>query len=162
MAYLLDANVLISAKRDHYRFATFPCFWDFLLTCVADGVVLSVASVKRELEDTQDELSQWVVDACPGSMFAVPDGSTGVAMTRLATWTMSPERLYTPEARSEFLAAADSVLVAHALAHGHVVVTHETPQPLAKRRVKIPDACNGLGVPWVGCYQMLQDIGARF
>lgn len=83
MAYLLDANVLITAKNDHYRFATFP-------------------------------------------------------------------------------SVADYWLVAYALEHDHTVVTHEKPAPNAKHRVKIPDFCGALGVPWVGPFEMLERLGASF
>ncbi len=162
MAYLLDANVLIAAKRDHYRFSTFPCFWSYIEKRAADGTLTSVAAVRRELVDKKDELSTWVADMCPAGLFEDPDGATGVAMSRLATWVMSPSRIYTPAARAQFLAVADSVIVAHSLAHNHTVVTLEKPEPNSKKRVKIPDACMAMGVPWVSCYQMLEDLGARF
>lgn len=162
MAYLLDANVLIAAKRDHYRFSTFPCFWDYLLQRAGDGTLRSVVPVRRELENLEDELSQWVASHCPGEMFESPDGATGVAMSQVAQWTMAPERLFVLAARDRFLAVADSVLVAHAMAHGHTIVTLEKPEPLSKRKVKIPDACNALGVRWIDSYGMLEEIGARF
>jgi hypothetical protein len=162
MAYLLDANVLITAKRDHYRFATFPCFWDYLLHRAADTTLRSIDPVRQELMIKQDELSHWVASACPDAMFEVPDGATGVALTKLGIWTMDPRRPYSPAARAEFLRVPDSVLVAHALAHGHIVVTHEKPAPTAVNKVKIPDACNAIGVRWIDPYALLQEIGARF
>lgn len=162
MPYLLDSNVLITAKRDHYRFATFPCFWDYLLQRAGDGTLRSVDPVRQELIDKQDDLSQWVADACPDTMFEVPDGATGVALRKLSIWTMDPQRSYSQAARAEFLGVADSALVAHALAHGHTVVTHEKPAPQAVAKVKIPDACNALGVRWIDPFGLLEEIGARF
>ena len=52
-------------------------------------------------------------------------------------------------------------LVAQAQAVGHTVVTHEVPSA-SKRRVKIPDACIGLGIKCVTPYQMLRTERARF
>ncbi|MDQ8163600.1 MAG: DUF4411 family protein [Gemmatimonadota bacterium] len=162
MTYLLDANVLITAKRDHYRFATFPCYWDYVLQRAGDGTLCSVDPVRQELIEKQDDLSQWVTDSCPDTMFETPDGATGVALTKLGIWTMAPERPYSQAARAEFLGVADSVLVAHALAHEHTVVTHEKPAPQAIHKIKIPDACRALGVRCIDPYRLLEEIGARF
>ena len=52
-------------------------------------------------------------------------------------------------------------LVAHALAHGHTVVTHELPSPSIKK-IKIPNACIGLGVKCMTPYEMLRVERARF
>jgi len=43
---------------------------------------------------------------------------------------------YEPSAVSEFQRVADSWIVAHALANGWVVVTHEKSAPRSKRRIK--------------------------
>jgi len=52
--------------------------------------------------------------------------------------------------------------VSQALSLGYTVVTHEEPAPLGKKRIKIPDACNAAGVPWMPPWLMLRDEGARF
>jgi len=51
--------------------------------------------------------------------------------------------------------------VAHALAHGDTVVTHEVPSNSLKK-IKIPDACISLGVRCVAPYAMLRLERARF
>ena len=53
---------------------------------------------------------------------------------------------FRPEAIAEFAQVADAFLVATAAAKGYTLVTNETSDPLCRRRVKIPDACNALGV----------------
>lgn len=52
---------------------------------------------------------------------------------------------YEAAAVSTFLQVADFYLIAHALANGVVVVTHEGPANSVKR-IKIPNACIGLDV----------------
>jgi hypothetical protein len=52
-------------------------------------------------------------------------------------------------------------LIAHALAGNHVVVTHELPGN-SPRRVKIPDACAGLGIRFMTPFAMLRTERARF
>ena len=68
---------------------------------------------------------------------------------------------YEPAAVNTFLQIADYYLVAHALAHGHTVVTHEVASPSTKK-IKIPNACIGLGIKCVTPYEMLRHERARF
>jgi len=68
---------------------------------------------------------------------------------------------YEPSAISTFLAVADYYLVAHALAGGHTVVTHEVPSASTKK-IKIPDACIGLHIKCLTPYEMLRIERARF
>ncbi len=39
MTYLLDANVFIAAKNNHYGFDFCPAFWDCLDTASASGTL---------------------------------------------------------------------------------------------------------------------------
>ncbi len=57
MAYLLDANVFIQAKRLHYSFDFCPAFWDWLDRTDAEGRVFSIERVSIELDSGSDELS---------------------------------------------------------------------------------------------------------
>ena len=68
---------------------------------------------------------------------------------------------YEPSAVSEFQRVADSWIVAHALANGWVVVTHEKSAPRSKRRIKIPDACAGVGVTCASPFEMLRSESMR-
>ena len=68
---------------------------------------------------------------------------------------------YDPAAVNIFLQVADYYLVAHAHATGHIVVTHEKPSASLKK-IKIPDACIGLGVKCMTPYEMLRAEHARF
>jgi len=160
MAYLLDSDVLIRAKRDHYRFGTFPCFWDWVRAKSDEGIVRSVVAIQQEVLNGGDELATWIRDL--NEMFLAPDEATANAARRLSAWAQGPARIYTPAALAEFFASGDYWLIAHASAHDFTVVTMELPAPLAQRRVKIPDACNGVGVAWVNPFEMLEREGASF
>ena len=78
---------------------------------------------------------------------------------RVSVW--ATEQHYEPAAINTFLQVADFYLVAHALADSHVVVTHEVPSDSAKR-IKIPNACIGLGITCMSPYEMLRRERARF
>ena len=93
-------------------------------------------------------------------MFLTVDAATVPSLQQLATWTAASD--YRQNAKEEFLASGDFQLIAYAHAHGHTVVTHELSEPAARRRVKIPDACIAMGVPYTNVFTMLRGEGAQF
>jgi len=81
------------------------------------------------------------------------------ALASVSTWVAG--RHYEPAAVNTFLQVADYYLVAHALAFGHTVVTHEVPSTSTKR-IKIPEPCIGLGIKCMTPFEMLRRERARF
>ncbi|OGA21084.1 MAG: hypothetical protein A3I01_08135 [Betaproteobacteria bacterium RIFCSPLOWO2_02_FULL_65_24] len=158
MAYLLDANVFIQAKNLHYGFDFCPAFWDWLIRRNAAGDVFSIEKVSDELVAGADDLSEWA-DALGAGFFLKPDKAVLPALTKVSTWANAQH--YEPAAVSTFLQVADYWLVAHALAHGHAVVTHEIPAETL-RKIKIPNACVALGIRCVTPFEMLRRERARF
>lgn len=158
MTYLLDANVFIQAKNLHYGFDFCPAFWDWLLKANAGGGLLSIEKVGDELLAGTDELAEWALQQGEG-FFVPPDSSVIPALTTVSTWATTQG--YEPAAVATFLQVADYWLVAHALAHGFTIVTHEVPAETA-RKIKIPNACLGLGIHFVTPYEMLRREHARF
>lgn len=158
MAYLLDANVFIQAKNLHYGLDFCPAFWEWLVKANAEGRAFSIEKVGDEIEAGADELAAWATARGAG-FFLRPDAPLLPALVSVSNWaTMQP---YDPAAVSTFLQVADYYLVAHALAHGHTVVTHEVPAP-SRKRIKIPNACIDLGVKCMTPYEMLRVERARF
>jgi len=160
MPYLLDADVFIRAKNDHYSFDLVPAFWDWLDRANGDGLVHSVQRIREELIAGEDDLAQWA-SVRRGEFFLAPDQVTVAAIAEVTAWVTGQER-FTQAAKATFLDSADLYLIAHALAHDCTVVTHERPEPLARARVKIPDACHGVDVPFVTPYEMLRREHVRF
>jgi len=158
MAYLLDANVFIQAKNLHYGFDFCPAFWDWLLVENRGGRVFSIEKVGDELEAGADELSGWATTQGAG-FFLPPAAAILPALAGVSAWVTGQG--YEAAAVSTFLQVADYYLVAHALAHADTVVTHEVPTD-SIRKVKIPNACIGLGVKCVTPFAMLRNEQARF
>lgn len=151
--YLVDANVLIEAKNRYYAFDIAPGFWNWLDHAHAYSLARSIDAVKQELLAGADELADWA-KAHPG-FFRPLDQATTAQFRDLSTWANSGQ--YTPAAINAFASnAADYLLVAHARAHGHTLVTHERSQPNAKKRVLIPDACLAMGVEFADTFTMLR------
>lgn len=155
MTYLLDANVFIQAKNLHYGLDFCPAFWDWLVTQNDVGKVYSIEQVG---EAGDDELVDWA--KARGAGFFLPADKKLVAeLPKVSAWATSQK--YEPAAISTFLQVADYYLVAHALAHKHVVVTHEVASGSTKK-IKIPNACIGLGIKFMTPYAMLRHERARF
>lgn len=158
MAYLLDANVFMSAKNLHYGMDFCPAFWDWLVRKHENGRVFSVEKVGDEIQAGNDELSEWA--AARGLEFFVrPDAAVFPALAQVSEWATSQS--YEEAAVNTFLQVADYYLVAQALAGDHTVVTQEVPAA-STRKIKIPDACIGLGIKCMSPFQMLRKERARF
>lgn len=158
MAYLLDANVFIQAKNLYYGLDFCPAFWDWLVERNAAGQVFSIERVGDEIEAGADELAAWAADRGSG-FFLRPDAAILSTLPKVSTWVTRQH--YEPAAMNTFLLVADYYLVAHALAHGHIVVTHEKPSTSTKK-IKIPEPCIGLGIKCVTPFEMLRRERARF
>ena len=158
MSYLLDANVFMAANNLHYGLDFCPAFWDWLIRENANQNVFSIEKVGDEIEAGGDELSEWAKDVGV-SLFLKPDADVLSGMGRVSQWVT--ENGYTPAAVNTFLQVADYWLIAHALAHGHTVVTHEKPAD-TPHKVKIPNVCVGLGIKVMTPFEMLRYEQARF
>ena len=156
--YLLDSNVFIQAKNLHYGFDFCPAFWSWLETSNATGKVASIEKVADELYAGEDELSSWA-EARGRAFFLPADDAVVPAFGEVSSWANG--QAYEPAAISTFLQVADYWLVAHAKAHAYTVVTHEVPADTA-RKIKIPNACIGLGLTCISPYEMLRRERARF
>jgi Domain of unknown function (DUF4411) len=167
MAYLIDADVLIEAKDRYYGFDFCPGFWDWLRQQNAAGNVFSVYKVGDEIISGNDDLSVWA--KAQGAAFFLPaDAATAAAMATVSATVLAMRagnQPYQPAALAKFFAAADYYLIAHALAHGHTVVTNETGhahgQQPSVNRLKIPNVCAALGVKCSLVFKMLSDCGSK-
>lgn len=160
MFYLLDSDVLIQAKNTYYAFDICPGFWEFLERERDNGEIRSIRQVRGELEAGNDDLAAWA--RLQGNRFFL-DPTPGLtrAMQQVSQWVMTEP--FTEAAKREFLARADTFLVAHALAEDDTVVTNEVPnQPGQFGKVKIPTACDAVGVPHDRLLNVLRRRGAMF
>ena len=158
MAYLLDSDVFIRAKNDHYGFDFCPAFWDWLERASSNGTVSSVDAVYQELIGGDDALARWVKDH--RSMFLPVTADELPHIAGINRWANDSTH-YEAAAKAEFASAADSFLIGHALSGNHTVVTHERIGD-SRRKIKIPNAAIANGVKVVSPFQMLRTERARF
>ena len=158
MPYLLDANVFIQAKNLHYGLDFCPAFWDWLVENNARQKVFSIEKVWDEIQAGNDELSEWADKQGP-EFFLKPDSVMLSALGDVSSW--ATDQGYDPAAVNTFFQVADYYLWAVAIAHKYTIVTHEIASPSTKK-IKIPNACIGLGIKCVTPYEMLRRERARF
>ena len=158
MTYLLDANVFMSASRLHYGFDFCPAFWEWLVESNSAGLVFSIDKVQGEIQAGADELADWS-DERGQEFFLRPDEEVLTTLTKVSAWCTGQQ--HEPAAINTFLSGADYYLVAHALAHENVVVTHEKPAN-SRKRIKIPNVCIALGITCMTPFEMLRRERARF
>jgi len=131
---------------------------DWLIATNESQQVFSIEKVGDETEAGNDELADWATQRGSG-FFLKPDATMLPALGTISQWATGQS--YEPAAVSTFLQGADYYLVAHALAHGHTVVTHEVASASTKK-IKIPDACISNGVKCMNRFEMLRRERARF
>ena len=155
--HLVDANVLIEAKNRYYAFDIAPGFWAWLEQGHRTGKLISIDAVRDELVQGDDELAEWARGR--RDFFLPIDQLTVQRFRPLSDWARHQN--YRQSALNEFSSdRVDFLLIAHAIGHGDTVITNEQPSPQAQKRVKIPDACAGMGVATADIFTVLRETGA--
>jgi hypothetical protein len=157
--YLIDANVFIQAKNFHYRFGFCQAFWQWLFEGHDAGLIFSIAKVRQELNDGNDDdpVKQWA-NQLPDTFFIADthDNKVMQAYGQVMQWNVGNDH-YRQQAKDEFARfdKADAFLIAAAKAHGFTIVTHELGRPESKRRVLIPDAADAFNIKSIMIYDLL-------
>lgn len=160
MVYLVDSNVLITAKNSYYGFDICPGFWDWILSAHASGRLFSNKHVYRELSAGDDDLASWIANTLPSSFWIGRDQGTAPHLASLAQWCANAN--YTDAARAQFLDnSADYYLVAQAKQLDFGLITHEIPS-ISRKRVKIPDAARAVSARVANPFDVLTREGAVF
>ncbi len=157
MTYLFDTNIFIRSKNE-MPMDIWPTFWTKLAEMIQAGHIYSSESVKDEIAIGRDELSEWVNNNAPDNFYMPLDLDILVKYHDTQVWAQSITT-YSEAAKLTFAQVADAYLIATAAARGMTLVTYETPDSSCRRRVKIPDACNALGVRYCDLNTVLKELG---
>jgi hypothetical protein len=162
--YVVDSDVLITAKNLYYAFDICPGFWKSLVDRYRDGRVFSIDRVRNELlagRKTED-LVKWVEKDLPESFFLSVDTVEVIdAYTQIMLWVQRNPK-YMDFAKAKHATGADGWLVAYAKIHGTIVVTNEQPAPDSRREIKLPDVCAQFGVTYKNTFCMLRELAVQF
>lgn len=162
--YVVDTNFFIQAHRFYYPLDVVPSFWEKVKDLAHRRKIVSIDKVKREIYCNNDGLTDWCKENLPDTFFA---DSTAVIehYAKVSAWANSKKQ-YTSGALSNFLStdAADAWIVAYGLAlpNERTIVTYEKSAPDARKRIKIPEPCNDLGLAFVDTISMLRALKESF
>jgi hypothetical protein len=162
--YIIDSDVLITAKNAYYAFDICPGFWDSLLAHHQADRVHSLDRIRQELlvGRDDDELVQWMKNIVPTEFFLSSQHVDVVtAYTEIMLWVQRNPQ-YSDNAKAKFATGADGWLVAYASVNGVAVVTNEQPRPEARSEIKLPDVCNQFGASWLHTFDMLRALRVSY
>ena len=162
--YVIDSDVLITAKNSYYAFDLCPGFWNNLLVQHQVGRAHSLDRNRLELLQGRDddELVKWVNDQVPGGFFLSTNQADVVTgYTDVMIWAQRNPQ-YFDSAKAKFATGADGWLVAYARVNGCVVVTLEESRPDSRNQIKLPDVCIQFGVPYENVFTMLRKLQVQF
>lgn len=156
--FCLDTNVLIQPWQKYYSPILCPDYWEILNQLGAQGTLFIPQAVFDEIAKSDDDLLDWLKSS------RIPvlkvDGSV----------TSQLQRIYQTNEKHKFLvdntkqrSLADPWVIAHALNENAIVVTKEEKvTAMNSNRIKIPNVCDNMGVPWMNDFQLVKELNIRF
>jgi len=153
VTYSFDTSGLMDGWRRHYPPDVFISLWERLDEMGERGEMFIMDQVRLELDVKDDDLSAWV----NARRHICRPLSNEIQESIEEILHLYPD-LVDPRALRDF---ADPFVIAGARVHNASVVTGEklTRPP---ERPKIPNVCDGLGVPWMGILEFMRRQGWTF
>lgn len=156
--YCLDANVLIQAWQKYYSPKYCPDYWEVLSHLGKQDKIFLPQLVHEEITRTDDELAKWLK-------------KSGIQKYQInESVTKQLKYIYDPNPIHKFLvdntkqrSLADPWVIAHAINENAVVVTKEEKiTAINSNRIKIPNVCDNMKVPWINDFQLIEELGIKF
>jgi hypothetical protein len=151
MTYSFDTSTFIEAWKRHYPRDLFPTIWEFLIQKAAEGIIFASALVKKELENQEDELYDFIRENLE-FIFTIPTEDEHAICKELIN---HPDFNKWGKGKAH---EADPFVVALAAAHGYCVVSYEA---LKKEKNSIPRACTIKNVEHKTFIEFLRTEGFR-
>jgi hypothetical protein len=156
--FCLDTNVLIQPWQNYYSPILCPDYWEILNQLGAQGTLFIPQAVFDEIAKSDDDLLDWLKSS------RIPVLKVDGRVTRQL------QRIYQTNEKHKFLvdntkqrSLADPWVIAHALNENAMVVTKEEKvTAMNSNRIKIPNVCDNMGVPWLNDFQLIKELNIRF
>lgn len=163
MHYLLDSNTFINPKNEYYAFDIAPGFWTQLEEKLIIGHCKLIDAIEEEITTGNDDLKEWVKNIEKRNpqnfIFKAKEDAKVVEYYRQIAELVYGDTQFKSENKEAFLSGADPWIIAAAKAWGDTVVTFEKMTPSNTMKVKIPDICKRMGVPYMDLYEMMRKVG---
>lgn len=156
MLYCLDANVLIQAWRFYYSPDFCQDYWECLNILIAKKSIFITEEVFKEIQEKDDALLAWV--KLNKDVF-VRSINTTVEEKLKSIYSIPENRRLADSSKNR--SRADPWVIAHAMAEKAIVVTKEIKDAKGKK-IKIPDVCESMKVPYINDFEFIHQIGIEF
>ncbi len=159
MLYILDANMLIDAKRAYYQFDRVPEFWDWLAHMGTEGRVKVPKEVYDKITDAEgDDLTNWLRANKDAMLLSENVEPELIALVH--------EHGYGGNLTEDDIEKLneDPFLIAYALSdiNNRCVVTTEISRPSRQGANRhIPDVCKDLGARCYDTFEFIRELDFR-
>ena len=158
--YLIDTNILITAKNSYYPFDFCSGFWAFVQDKLVGNDINLISSVQREILAHDDEIANWVLNLNPtvldDTAAEVQAIFSGIA-NDVMQGRISPS--FSQSEKDRFLSGADPLLIATAKHLNYTIVTNEKAVPHNSSKIKMPNVCDYYDVRYITPFEMLRQLG---
>ncbi len=156
--YCLDTNVLIEAWHKYYSPTFCPEYWNVLNSLGAKDKIFIPEKVYDEITRTDDDLSEWLKKS------SIPkyeiDAHVIESLRKIYAYDPAHERLVDSTKQRSL---ADPGVIAHALKEGAILVTKEEKiTAINTTKVKIPNVCDNMQIPWINDFQLVKALNIQF
>lgn len=135
--YVIDTNVIIDGRNQHYPPDVLPAIWDLMGELIDAGRAVTPREVHDELKRGSDDCAEWcakqpsfIVDVSPRTLSHVSSIASSYP-----DWVQGTKN------------GADPFVVAHAIERGATVVTNERLYGGGNPAlIRIPNVCRDLAV----------------
>lgn len=156
--YCLDTNVLIQAWQKYYSPKYCSDYWNLLNQLGEKNRIFLPKMVFDEITKTEDDLSKWL------KMSKIPIHEITDSVTKClnSIFIKNPIHQYLVD-NTKARSLADPWVIAHAMDENAVVVTKEekVTAPNSKK-IKIPNVCENMGIPYINDFQFIQELNIQF
>ncbi len=156
--YCLDANVLIQAWQKYYSPKFCPDYWSVLDELGKQDIIFIPKMVYDEITRTDDDLSKWLKK----SNIPVAEIDENVTSFLKIIFAANPSHQNLVD-NTKNRSLADPWVIAHAINVNAMVVTKEEKvTAINTSKIKIPNVCDNMGVPWINDFQFIDKLKIIF
>lgn len=166
--YVFRYKYFHSSPQNILRAGFCNAFWDFLQAESLTGCILSIDKVSDEIVCGGDALASWFQAHFQSQCVTTQTPHILDAYQRLVRY-VEASPTYKQKAKDEFMkfANADAWLLAYCLhwdgqGQDICLVTAETYNPEAKKRVPIPNICRDFNLVYCNCFDLIRNLKFTF
>lgn len=167
-AHVLDSNFFITPYRNYYSPDIAPSYWNQLKTKIQEASnIYTVDKVRDEICENKDFLSDWFRKSFPPDRIISTSEIISPYYEQVIQWAESKD--FRSTALNEFKDQdnADAFVVAAALfvrdvrGFEPIIITDESYDPRAKKRVLIPVVCKAFAIRWNGILPFIRELAIK-